>query len=611
MFRYVALAWDAGSQEQEHAVRTLAATFSQDKASWRTTLDVPGLRVYSSGSIADGNDTLVLGSNGVILGTLFRRADEERASAPLKLSASEAAAILTSRGRALVDSFWGHYVAFLNDTPAATRRVLRDPSGAMDCLMAEFQGVRVFFSDLSTLPCEPLLRFTFNWDYVAAAVCCSMMSDSRETGFAEVTRVLAGECCTIAARKLSSEFYWDPCRIASSQIVANLDEAARQVRAAVKTSVESWASRHERLVHLLSGGLDSSIVFAFLKRAPAAPNITCINHYHSPGSIGDEREFARLCMQETDDRCTLVELPVDTHLDFAAVLQPPKTCYPVNCFGQGAARQNIDIARSNGATACFSGTGGDELFYQTAQFVCADYARAHGRGPALFRAAMHMARVERNSVWRILGSAIRDGLREHPLVPLLRDCIGYAKYMTQSAAEDVQRRQLFLHPWLKRRELPPPGKCWQIFGLSRPSPMYEPFSQPGDPESIDPLLSQPVVEACLRIPTYVLAARGRDRVVARRAFADDLPSAIVKRRAKGITHGYIQDLLLQNMQHMRELLLDGALVREGIVDRRYLALTLSDTPAKDSAYGPDLFLCFSVEAWLNAWQARPRSRAAA
>jgi asparagine synthase (glutamine-hydrolysing) len=224
---------------------------------------------------------------------------------------------------------------------------------------------------------------------------------------------------------------------------------------------------------------------------------------------------------------------------------------------------------------------------------------------------MHMARVERDSVWHILRSAVRDGLLNSPQVPLQRDCIGYSNLARDDVVEAVKAGQLFIHPWLKTEALPSPGKCWQIFGLSRPNPVYEPFAEPGDPENVEPLCSQPVVEACLRIPTYLLAARSRDRVVARQAFARDLPTEIVKRRAKGITHDYMQALLLQNIGRMREALLDGALIRERILNESKVIEALTGGPSKGAVYAPELFLCFSVESWLDTWGASARGRVAA
>src|SRR3546814_18425449 len=57
---------------------------------------------------------------------------------------------------------------------------------------------------------------------------------------------------------------------------------------------------------------------------------------------------------------------------------------------------------------------------------------------------------------------------------------------------------------------------------------------------ITPLLSQPIVELCLSIPTWQWVRGGRDRAVARAAVADLLPALIAQRRTKGGPTGFLR-----------------------------------------------------------------------
>ena len=66
---------------------------------------------------------------------------------------------------------------------------------------------------------------------------------------------------------------------------------------------------------------------------------------------------------------------------------------------------------------------------------------------------------------------------------------------------DAKRSAGFLHPLLRQ-----------------PFDFYDPLGQGNEAERISPLFSQPLMELCLRIPTYVLTEGGWDRAVARRAF---------------------------------------------------------------------------------------------
>ncbi len=116
-----------------------------------------------------------------------------------------------------------------------------------------------------------------------------------------------------------------------------------------------------------------------------------------------------------------------------------------------------------------------------------------------------------------------------------------------------------------------------------------------------PLLSQPLVELCLRIPTYLLIKSGRDRALARLAFERDLPTEIVRRRAKGRADQHVRNILDANLDFVRELLLDGFLVRRGLLDRAALDLylTRSRSPA-DFQYSEILQEHACTEAWLRS-----------
>src|SRR3546814_12928828 len=54
---------------------------------------------------------------------------------------------------------------------------------------------------------------------------------------------------------------------------------------------------------------------------------------------------------------------------------------------------------------------------------------------------------------------------------------------------------------------------------------------------ISPLLSQPVIEACLGIPSWEACEGGVDRSAARRAFSGALPPSVVGRHGKGSPSG--------------------------------------------------------------------------
>src|SRR3546814_984119 len=75
-----------------------------------------------------------------------------------------------------------------------------------------------------------------------------------------------------------------------------------------------------------------------------------------------------------------------------------------------------------------------------------------------------------------------------------------------------------------------PGKAAHVAMLARAQKSIELYPRADAPPQIVPLLSQPVVELCLSIPTWQWVHGGRDRAVARAAFAGILPDLLVERK---------------------------------------------------------------------------------
>jgi asparagine synthase (glutamine-hydrolysing) len=135
------------------------------------------------------------------------------------------------------------------------------------------------------------------------------------------------------------------------------------------------------------------------------------------------------------------------------------------------------------------------------------------------------------------------------------------------------------------------------------APMYYSSFQSGPyPERTLPLMSQPLVELCLRTPTYVLIKYGMDRATARRAFAPDLPAEIVKRRNKGRIDQHVRNVVDANLPFIRDMLMNGRLVKERLLDRENLELYLTrERSPADFQYAEILHEHLCIEAWLSRW----------
>jgi asparagine synthase (glutamine-hydrolysing) len=601
VFRYVAFVWDDFDLAARERAELLAQRLRDISPEWQLQVDARGARVFCAGVRTGASEPRVLhGGKGVVLGTLFQReAGSPSTRAPVAFTEGESRKILGSCGRRLISGYWGRYVAVLHDEGSRTTRILRDPTGGFPCFATEMSGVHVYFSRVEDVSPLDSQKFSVNWKYVAAMLCLTQLQ-IQSTGLNEVSRVLGGECIEHRAGRMSRGFYWNPLEIAQSEeIIDEPDAAAEALRAATDDCVHAWASSYPSLVHLLSGGLDSSIILASLKRAPSRPRMACLNYY-SAGSNTDERHYARLAAEGSG--CEVIERERNSLLSLEPLLRIRPSPIPTDYLGYlDEGRCEAQIAREHGARAIFWGHGGDQLFYRTHAWLgAADFLMSHGASPALFEVALDAARMDRTSVWSVLGRALRHrvGRRwsiQSEYTPRRRTVL------RQDVLRDISRDSDLVHPWLRAPGRAPSGKIFHVWQLLFPAEYYNPLGSESDPEQVTPIFSQPLLELAMRIPTWLLTLGGWDRAMARRAFERDLPHRIVTRQTKGGIEEHAKSILVRNMTFVRELLLDGHLVREQLIERNQLAEALAPGPGQLLGGNVELFDCLSAEAWVRKW----------
>ncbi|MGH8294818.1 MAG: asparagine synthase-related protein [Steroidobacteraceae bacterium] len=600
MFRYLAFVWNDQDAAARESARALLQRQGAAAPDWRVALRGSGVEVRCTGSRTGSCAAYELAEGeGVVLGNLFARSREGLSrAAPRAIGAADSRAMLDTNGRHLIESFWGRYIAVLHDAQAHATWIVRDPSGGLPCYLVRARGVDVYFSwiddavDLLEAPLET------HWPYLIAAV-CFLREHSPGTALRGVTQVLAGECVEMRAGVSKRFFYWDPLEIAHTGAIEDPREAAAAMRQCVRDVVHAWASRYDHVLLSLSGGLDSSIVLACLTDAPSPPRITCF-HYYPLGADLDERAFARAAAAKAG--LGLIERPRDSSFSLQPLLTVHRTPEPTNYpYFLEHSRLDAQLAAEHGAAAVFIGYGGDQLFYQErAQWAAAEFLHRRGLHPGVLRVALDAAQMDQISVWRVLREAASGHFLQQRW-SALQEAGRMRPLLVPAAIREASRSCGFLHPLLRHPRGAPSGKLWHAHQISQPFDFYDPLGHEGEAERISPLFSQPLMELCLRIPTYVLTHGGWDRAVARRAFYDDLPPAIRNRRHKGGIEEHLRLTLEHNRAFLRELLLDGALVREGIIDRPRLAEVLSGDATRIAAGSGELLEYAGIEAWLGRW----------
>jgi asparagine synthase (glutamine-hydrolysing) len=170
------------------------------------------------------------------------------------------------------------------------------------------------------------------------------------------------------------------------------------------------------------------------------------------------------------------------------------------------------------------------------------------------------------------------------------------------AAINVSVHETYPHPWFAQETRVPWSTIRRIGELVLAAPeCWVDASGSGAPTIVSPLYAQPVVERCLRIPLDVHLYQGRERGLARHAFASALPASIVNRAWKDRAPGTLERLLLHNREYLRERLLDGALVREHLLDRAALERALEFSPTRAPTLPGEVLQHLDTELWARHW----------
>lgn len=532
---------------------------------------------------------LDLGDDGVIVGTLFDRVSMRLVTT---IGPEERKRIANEGPRGLVERYWGGYVAFLVQADGGVL-VLRAPLGELPCMYAPTNDGLIVASDIDMACRAGLPRPKIAWDRIRHELVTRDMHWP-QTCLERVTDLTGGSCLKIGPGTFEVTEFWTPWTFVSEKKrITDPSEAAELVGAVTRACVNTRASDFEKVVLMLSGGIDSSIVAACL--ASSGTEVAALNLV-SRDAVGDERHYARRVAQWLD--IPLVEplrdaTRIDVTRSGAAGLCRPN----LRLFMQESIRLVEEHATENGATAIFGGGGGDNVFCALqSSSPAADRLRTTGLGMEFLQTALDISRLAPASLRAVVTDAVRRAwLGKPPLTPF-RD----TSFMRGDACRDIEHDGT--HPWLDLPKGALPGSAAFVRLIASARSFVEAFD-PGRPvQRAAPLLAQPLVETCLRVPSWLWFEDGRSRVIARKAFAKSLPPEIMARRSKGTPDGFIAEIYERHRQTIREFLGDGVLVRHGIIDREALLKVLDrPSPARGNEYDRVLRLV-DVEAWIQARQ---------
>ena len=483
-----------------------------------------------------------------------------------------------------VARFWGAYI-LAGCVPSGGHFVLRDPSGAVSAYHVRRGAIDLYASDVDLLRAAAPAILQPDLEFVRQRLTFPFLRTAR-TGAVGIREVLPGTSHHRAFGSATETIVWSPWNHARPELaIGDFDAAASRLREEILHAVPRLADGAGDIVVQLSGGLDSSLVAASL--AAAGRPFRAVT-FATRAPDGDERAYARQLAQHFSiDLAELVEgdaLPDFEHIPPMALRPPP------NALLQPLHRALSLHLALTGGDLVLDGTGGDNVFcYLNSASPALDAFRRQGVAGGL-AALQDLARLHGTTFWTVARAALRRS-RRRP-TPWRRD----ETFLAAGAAAAEPDP----HPWLERPRWSDRGTFEQvqsIVGIRH----FLGDPTPGAAAGLHPLLAQPVMEACLTVPSWLWARGGQDRAVARAAFRGLLPDAILSRRSKGRLESMFIKGYMSGRGRLETLLLDGRLAAAGLLDRAAVLdyLRRPDQPG-DSGYIRLLELS-SAETWLRSF----------
>jgi len=523
--------------------------------------------------------------DAIVIGSLYRRCGDSKASS---LSPTEWRGLTQSQGRSLLASRWGSWISCTWDGASRVLSVLRDPSGAAPCYYRTDGVMSVMSSNVRDLERIGSLQPAINWDVVADLL-MRPAHRGAATGIAGVSEVLPG--CMLRLRPdegyAETQVVWTPWNFVSE--VARDPHPAAMLEALIDDVTEKMARSSERAVLSLSGGLDSSLVAAALQRTGRQTD--CLTMMTGDGE-GDETRFAAMVARGLGFPLVSCRYDLDkVDLGYSAARHLPRPT--ARSFAQGADKLRNAYAKEHGADLIFAGDGGDNVFcFLQSVLPVLDRLQAQGPSKGLFATIRDMSMLSRSSMFTVLHRAVRRRLRGEGYRWPVNSRFLTVRSIARSAA-------VIGHPWLDAPPGAALGKAAHVAMLVR-SQLYHEAREPGAADVRLPLLAQPLVEYCLRIPTWKWCEGGHNRVMAREAYAGRLPAQVLRRRTKGGADAFCVALVDANLGLIREMLLDGLLARQGLIQTDAIAASL-DNPVRSGGDTHRLLALVDAEAWARSW----------
>ncbi len=529
--------------------------------------------------------------HGVFIGRMFNRDDY----LPASFKSSDTHALIQNPPL-LLKKWWGRYVGSLYNPQTQVLTLMRDPQGLSTLFYTINQNGIIFSSDLALLYDAMQKKPSINLHYFAEYVTNKNFASSR-TPFVGIQELLPGQGLTVQANgDYNYEILWDVSALKGSFI--NDEEAFQEeLRHTLKSSLKAWTRESSGICLELSGGLDSSSLLILLRDIfPESNTIIGVNYFDSKVASANEKEYA----QEVADLCNVPLHFIDwQNSQLLDPLPPSWRPNKPNTFliYYNTSQQLFDLATQYNCSEIMNGQGGDHVFVAPLPIdSLADYWLDNGFGD-ITKLMNELRNINRMPLWILMRTMIAS--IAHYYCNTKKKIILNTSFLDPSFAQSYKEQEFYLIKKLKRFY---PAKIKQIESLFHAAAYADRNQRIFDVTMTHPLLSQPLVELGLRIPTYQSFRNGYDRIFLRKAISRIKQPKALWRNRKGETTSSVIKLYAHNAAKIHDTLLQGRLVRDGLVNKKWLQEQMLKIRHGKADNLWSITHLLTAQMWLNQWK---------
>lgn len=483
---------------------------------------------------------------------------------------------------------WGQFVALAIEARAV--RLYRDPSSGQACYMSGRGDAFLAASSVDLLRLATDHSFDVCREGVIRALAYRDLRQDR-TAIENIRELPPG--CAADSQAEGVRYLWQPLKDWKSGMALSEGEMAERLETALRLAVRAQTAGTRRVMLELSGGLDSSLLALLL--ADMQIDFAAVT-YAGRQTREDESAFAQAV-------CTSVDRPwrgsmlrgdqIRLHESAAAHLAWPSARLFTQLFDSAAQEAMADL----GCDRIMSGGGGDSTFCYLPSSAPLVDCLSH------WRTALNAGNVVRDLALAHETTSAEIFWRALRRMSLPRG-LSWKQDMT-FLSRDV-RWSLSRRAFHKGIDLggAPRGKLDHLRQMIGIHNHLDAYGSPRREALRFPLVSRPVVEAALAIPSWQWFEGGANRAPVRRLLAGRLPAMISARRSKGGFDGVIREIFTQHGGEMKAHLHDGWLAREKIIDVDAVDEEFRRFQESGTGRISRLMALWDVEMWVRAVRRR-------